>query len=359
MLEEEVRKEKKNEMLLVRLCECNLTLFEENYKIPDDLITFYVSKLLAISSKIDADEMTQKEVEMSLVALSNIYAWSEIETELYSEKITDIIKRHQQHGNLTRLAYQSAWKFVFRRIMSNKGFVIETAKELHFLREMAGELEELGKCVDWKGKEEDRRGKEAKNFNTILRWLNVFGVYLWYFKEFEKEFEGIIRCVIRMGKEAKENHTEIWEECFYLLERMVVVRNVNIDAFLRRNSCEGEREREEEEREVGKRGKRGKRERGEERCAFDAISEEIIQPTMNFNVISSCFCFLQSVWIRLNRKCREKSEEEKRKKRKREIFDRLEADGHEDCVVSCCPLVKNNTLNVKPNNRFVNCFAYK
>ncbi|KAH7825141.1 uncharacterized protein MONOS_17473 [Monocercomonoides exilis] len=119
--------------------------------------------LLKVALNKEENEETQKEVEIALMALNNIGYDKFIEQKLYLDEIKEIIKYHQKHFNLTRLAYQSAWEFLIKLM-----HIFETSKEvitneLHLGREAARELEELRKCVDWKREKEEGNGEgEAK-----------------------------------------------------------------------------------------------------------------------------------------------------------------------------------------------------
>ncbi|KAH7832614.1 uncharacterized protein MONOS_16887 [Monocercomonoides exilis] len=65
--------------------------------------------LLKVAANKDESKETQKEVEMALLALSNVGA-CKIDKELYFREIKEIILYHQEHCNLSQLAYQGAAK---------------------------------------------------------------------------------------------------------------------------------------------------------------------------------------------------------------------------------------------------------
>ncbi|KAH7828412.1 uncharacterized protein MONOS_15190 [Monocercomonoides exilis] len=107
-----------------------------------------VSCLLKVTLKKEEDEETQKEVEMALLALSCIYSHYEIEQKQYLNEIKEIIHYHQEHHNLTRLAYLYAWEFLILRLNTDKSLNEVIVNELHFIREARREIEDLSKCVD-------------------------------------------------------------------------------------------------------------------------------------------------------------------------------------------------------------------
>eukprot|EP00770_Monocercomonoides_exilis_P014940 MONOS_14886.1-p1 / transcript=MONOS_14886.1 / gene=MONOS_14886 / organism=Monocercomonoides_exilis_PA203 / gene_product=unspecified product / transcript_product=unspecified product / location=Mono_scaffold01097:12673-14214(-) / protein_length=297 / sequence_SO=supercontig / SO=protein_coding / is_pseudo=false len=149
--EEKKEKEKRNEDLLASLCECYL-LLHNLYS--EKLIPICVPCLLKFALKKEESEETRKEKEMALLVLSHIDRYYFLRQELYLKEITEIIKNHQEHHNLTQLAYHL-------KVIVN---------ELHFGREAARELEELTRNMDWKKKEEKMNKEEAKEVLIIRRW---------------------------------------------------------------------------------------------------------------------------------------------------------------------------------------------
>ncbi|KAH7827994.1 uncharacterized protein MONOS_17235 [Monocercomonoides exilis] len=130
MIDENEKKKEINEKILTDLCECYLLL---NRWFSSEMDSICVPCLLKETGKKEENEVIQKEVEMVLLALSCTYKYDNVSKELYLNEIKTIIEYHQEHHNLTRLAYQSAW------------------------REVAGELEDLLKCMDWKRKVKGRK----------------------------------------------------------------------------------------------------------------------------------------------------------------------------------------------------------
>ncbi|KAH7832514.1 uncharacterized protein MONOS_2705 [Monocercomonoides exilis] len=147
IVEEEQKKEGKNEKLLNDLCECLLSLNYEFTDIPEEITEICVSCLLKVALRKEENEETKKEAEMALLALSNIFCY-ETADELYLNEIREIIKYHQERCNLTRLAYQSAWKFLVQRFYSVLSLEEVIVNELYFAREAIKELNELINEVD-------------------------------------------------------------------------------------------------------------------------------------------------------------------------------------------------------------------
>eukprot|EP00770_Monocercomonoides_exilis_P007594 MONOS_7555.1-p1 / transcript=MONOS_7555.1 / gene=MONOS_7555 / organism=Monocercomonoides_exilis_PA203 / gene_product=unspecified product / transcript_product=unspecified product / location=Mono_scaffold00260:73024-73793(-) / protein_length=237 / sequence_SO=supercontig / SO=protein_coding / is_pseudo=false len=158
MIDENEKKDEKDEMLLIELCECFAWLNEDF--ISKELFSIIMPCLLKAASKKEENEEVQKEVEMSWLALSCINENDFIEQKPYYYEIKEIIEYHREHHNLTRLAYQSAWKFLIYRSYNDESFRTADADDLHFVREAAGELEELTKCVDWKREKGEKGEKE-------------------------------------------------------------------------------------------------------------------------------------------------------------------------------------------------------
>eukprot|EP00770_Monocercomonoides_exilis_P010562 MONOS_10509.1-p1 / transcript=MONOS_10509.1 / gene=MONOS_10509 / organism=Monocercomonoides_exilis_PA203 / gene_product=unspecified product / transcript_product=unspecified product / location=Mono_scaffold00480:47168-48067(+) / protein_length=249 / sequence_SO=supercontig / SO=protein_coding / is_pseudo=false len=139
--DEEEKNEEKNESLLIDLCECYLFL---NYRFSSELISMCVPCLLKVALKKEENEVSQKEVEMALLALSNIECFF-MEQKLYLNEIKEIIQYHQEYHNLTRLAYQTAWRFLVSRLWADNSLEEAIVIELRFAREAIKELEELSK----------------------------------------------------------------------------------------------------------------------------------------------------------------------------------------------------------------------
>eukprot|EP00770_Monocercomonoides_exilis_P015087 MONOS_15033.1-p1 / transcript=MONOS_15033.1 / gene=MONOS_15033 / organism=Monocercomonoides_exilis_PA203 / gene_product=unspecified product / transcript_product=unspecified product / location=Mono_scaffold01130:14571-15743(+) / protein_length=319 / sequence_SO=supercontig / SO=protein_coding / is_pseudo=false len=143
IIDEEKKKEEKNEKLWVDLCECYILL---NKRISQEFLSTGVSCLLKVALNKEENEEAKKKVEIALVTLGSIDKWECVEQELYLHESREIIQYHQEHHNLSRFAYQSAWKFSILRLYRNREFEEVIVNELHFGREAARELDELAKA---------------------------------------------------------------------------------------------------------------------------------------------------------------------------------------------------------------------
>eukprot|EP00770_Monocercomonoides_exilis_P015798 MONOS_15749.1-p1 / transcript=MONOS_15749.1 / gene=MONOS_15749 / organism=Monocercomonoides_exilis_PA203 / gene_product=unspecified product / transcript_product=unspecified product / location=Mono_scaffold01340:6231-7069(+) / protein_length=262 / sequence_SO=supercontig / SO=protein_coding / is_pseudo=false len=215
IIEEEKKNEGRNEKLLVGLCECNFLL---NNAVSEGLISICVPLLLNVASNKEENKEAQKEVEMALLALSNIPGCQKIEKEFFINEIKEIIQNQQEYRNLTHLAYQSSWKFLIDRYFNYESWKEVIVNELHFVREESKELEELSKSVDWKRKEEER-GKEVKEALVIWRWFFVIGYCFEWCTLCCMEWEELIYSIVDMFQAAKDNHKDICNGCLGSLRR--------------------------------------------------------------------------------------------------------------------------------------------
>eukprot|EP00770_Monocercomonoides_exilis_P012911 MONOS_12855.1-p1 / transcript=MONOS_12855.1 / gene=MONOS_12855 / organism=Monocercomonoides_exilis_PA203 / gene_product=unspecified product / transcript_product=unspecified product / location=Mono_scaffold00742:29986-31430(-) / protein_length=427 / sequence_SO=supercontig / SO=protein_coding / is_pseudo=false len=284
IIEEEKIKEEKNEKLLVDLCECYL-LLHKLYS--EKLIPICVPCLLKFALKKEESEETRKEKEMALLVLSHINSYYFFRQELYLKEITEIIKNHQEHHNLTQLAYHL-------KVIVN---------ELHFGREAARELEELTRNMDWKKKEEKMNKEETKEEVILTRWIETSGYYFYRCKLENEENVGLINSIIKVFRAANDNHRGIGLWCTYPLINAVKNRAVKVDALLKGR-------------------------------AIDAVLERMQRPKLDDEITVECLKFFKNVSNRLKEKEKDEKEEEERKATKMEIFEKLEEEGYEDTIAS-------------------------
>ncbi|KAH7817093.1 uncharacterized protein MONOS_7998 [Monocercomonoides exilis] len=296
--EEEKKKEEKNEKLLVDLCECYL-LFHFDFS--SELISICVPGLLKAALKKEESEENQTEVEMALLALSEM-GYCEVKQELYLKEITEIVK-HQEHHNLTQLAYQSAWLFLIYRFWVDNSLEEVIVNELHFGREAARELEELTRNVNWKKKEEEMGITERKAMDIILRWSRSIGNYFYFCELWNEEYVGLFSCLVDVFRASRDNHSGICEECIQLFNAVTKNRAVKLDVLLKSG-------------------------------AIDAALEEIQRRTLNRGMIYEFINFFQLISLRLKEKGEVKTTEEERKELKRKIFEKMVEEGYEDIIIS-------------------------
>ncbi|KAH7818583.1 uncharacterized protein MONOS_18665 [Monocercomonoides exilis] len=299
IIDEEKKKEEKNEKLLVNLCECYI--FQSNlfsYK----LLSICVSCLLKVALKKEGNEETQKEVEMALLALSCFDRRYNFQRDLFLNEIKEIILNHQMYRNLTRLAYQSAWEFLINRLPNNS-LEEEMVNELHIIRESIRELEELSTSVDWKKKEEEMGKTERKAMHIISRWIRSIGNYFYSCKLWNEEYVGLISRLADVFLVSRDNYGEISKQCIYIFETVAGNRAVKLDTLLKSS-------------------------------AIDAVLEEIYRPTLNQRITFGLFVIFDEISKRLKEEEKDEKKEAKRKATKRKVFVKQEEEGYEDIIIS-------------------------
>ncbi|KAH7816636.1 uncharacterized protein MONOS_2923 [Monocercomonoides exilis] len=308
----------KKENLLGDLCVCYVMLYA--FSMPKKLLVVCVPRLLKIALKKEKDEITQKEVEMALMALSYIKdsEWK-FEKGQFLHEIEEIVQYHQEHHNLTRLAYQSAWQFLINRFyedITNKSFIAIKLRharvgsledvivnELHFVREARRELEELMKCVNWKKKENsnEERKIKAKEEHTLMRWIFKLGSYLEYCQLWNGEYSGLVDSIAHVLRAAQDNFRDISSWCIYSLRNMEENESANVDDLLK----------------IG---------------VVDVFLEEIQLPTLREECAEAYIDFFEGICERLREKMKDEKGEAHKKEVKRKIFDKMEEEGYEDCI---------------------------
>ncbi|KAH7825920.1 uncharacterized protein MONOS_9220 [Monocercomonoides exilis] len=295
-------KKEKDGKLLIDLCECYISLSND---FSSECLSICVPCLLKVASNKERHEETQKEVEMALLALSNVRCCV-VEQELYLGAIKEIIQYHQEHHNLTRLAYQSAWQFLINRLFTDKRLEDMIVNELHFGREASRELEELSKCVDWKrekAEEEEERGKERGEELVIWRWLDAMYDFLYSCRLWNEELAGVIGNVVSVFQASRDNRKRISNQCIYLFKRAAENVIMKIDVLL-------------------------------DEGVVDLILEEMKQSTLKDGIMFESLQFLKNISRKLKEKEVDKPEEEKRKAIKRKIFEKMEEEGCEELITS-------------------------
>ncbi|KAH7832754.1 uncharacterized protein MONOS_18526 [Monocercomonoides exilis] len=321
---ENLKKDVKNEDLLANLCECYLLLRNLH---SEELIPICVSCLMKVASKKEEGEETQKEVEMALLALSNL-RFIKIEQELYLNEIKEIILNYQEHYNLTHLAYQSAWQFLIRRFGKDRSLEDDIVNELHFINEASVELEKHLKCFDWKSKEEKERGKEAKELLIIEGWTSAICEVFSLCELWNEELVGLLESIIRVCLASKDNYRDISEMCIYSLIKGAGKRNMEIDTFVKKG-------------------------------AIDIFLEEMKQSTLLNEEILNFFHFFLIISKRMKKKEVFENDEAKRKATKMEIFEKMEEEGFEDIVASFIGVIsilceRYDKAPIKVDDCFVN-----
>ncbi|KAH7818542.1 uncharacterized protein MONOS_3781 [Monocercomonoides exilis] len=297
--EEEKKKEEKNEQLLIDLCESYLLLFD--IIISEKMIILCVPFLLKVVLKKEENEETQKEVEMALLALSNISKFNKMEKDLYLNEITEIIEYHQEHCHLTHLAYQSAWRFLVCRFLDEKGLEDLIVNELHFAGEAARELEEQAKIVDWKKK------KMAKEEWFIFNgWIDSVSDYCFFQLEGKIDSAALVECLCRIHRLAQANYSEISIKCIRDFHSMLFKNVASVDELVKGG-------------------------------AIDAALEAAFQPTAGYYSMEMNIKFFRlfSSGPSTQPDGNEHWSTGEMKVNKRRLFEKLEEEGYEDFIVSC------------------------
>ncbi|KAH7814997.1 uncharacterized protein MONOS_18365 [Monocercomonoides exilis] len=297
IVDEEDKRLLKNEKLLIDLCECYLAFCF--FLAPTEVLRICVPYLLKVALSKEESEEKQKEVEIALLALSNLNEKMNVERELWQEEAIEIIKYHQKHRNLTHLAYQSAWMFLINRLNEERGFIDSFLSKLNFVSEATRELEELRRCVDWKKKA--KRGKEKKELVIIKRWCKTLRAYFEKGGMREKEYVGLSECVVRLYRASKSNYKKISNESANLFYIMVKAENVGMDDLLYGG-------------------------------VVDLVLKETLQTTLENYSAERRLMFFLRLQRRLNGISDEANKGEKLFVTKRKILDRLEEEGYEDAI---------------------------
>ncbi|KAH7829139.1 uncharacterized protein MONOS_10638 [Monocercomonoides exilis] len=297
IINENEKKEDKDEKLLADLCKsygCISTFFSK------ELISIIVPCLLKDALNKEEKEESKKDVEIVLLALCHIGKCVILDNELFLKEIKDIILYHQEHNNMTHLAYQYAWEFLINRLFCNRYLEDAIMNELHFAREAAREVEELMKSVDWKRKKEEK-GRETKEELAITRWINLLYRNFCCRLLMNEEYSGIIRSIARLFRASRDNYSKFGCSCIVIFEAMAKFRGVKIEDLLKGG-------------------------------ANDAVLEEIQRPTLNDKMVYNCLEFFMNVSQRLKEKKKDEMEEAKRKAFKKEIFEKMEEEGYEEII---------------------------
>ncbi|KAH7823452.1 uncharacterized protein MONOS_9632 [Monocercomonoides exilis] len=301
IINEEQKKEGKNEKLLVDLCEFYTSL---SFYFPPELNSVCVSYLLKVALRKEENMEMQKEVEIAMLALRNAPLCHYIEQKVYLKEITEIIKYHQKHRNMTRLAYQSAWQFLIYRLNKDESLKEVIVNELHFVNEVARELEELARCIDWERKKVEERGKEAKEELALMRWLAAIGYYLSLF-ELSEERDRLIGSIASAYRAVKNNCQDICLQCVETFNRSVKNRTAEVVDLLKGG-------------------------------AVNIILEEVQRPTLDDEMRKDFMEIFESISRLFIVKVEGEMEEEERKELKRKVFDKLEEEGYEDIIIRLC-----------------------
>ncbi|KAH7827546.1 uncharacterized protein MONOS_17328 [Monocercomonoides exilis] len=296
---EEKLKEGKNESLLVDLCECYLLINDVK---SSELLSICVPCLMKVALRKEDSKDIQEEVEMALISINNINEYKFIEKELFLSNVTEIFQNYQEHRNLTRLAYQSAWQFLVFRLWCHGNLRDVIVNELHFAREATRELEELIECVDWKRKEDEMSKEEAKAASIAKRWLATLAFFFQSFILMNEEFILLICRIVEVFRVAKDNCREICNRCIDSVIYAAGNRAMKVEYLLKSG-------------------------------AVDIILKEMQHQTLNANMGYNYCLFFYFVLRRLKEEEKEEIVKVKRNAARMETFGKMEEEGYEDCII--------------------------
>ncbi|KAH7821386.1 uncharacterized protein MONOS_17773 [Monocercomonoides exilis] len=299
IIEEGEKKEKKNEKLLADLCLCYISL---EYNSSPEMISICMPYLLKVALKKVENKEVQKEVEMALLILSN-YNDQESNKGKYLKAIKEIIKYHQEHHNLTRLAYQSALQFLIYRL-PNYSLEEVIVNELHFAREAIRELEESSECIDWKrekGKEDG--GIEAKKELILLRWMQTLSFFFRNSRLWNEECSEFIYIIVQVFRAARENERVISDWCICSLRDAAINKAEIVKGLLKGGAID---------------------------LFLDEIRRQTLKDITAFDILMS----FRKIPSRLKEEEDDEKEKAKRKEVEMELFKKMEDEGYEDIIIS-------------------------
>ncbi|KAH7828355.1 uncharacterized protein MONOS_6447 [Monocercomonoides exilis] len=324
IVDENEKKEGKNEKLLSDLCECYLSncsvFFLED--VPKELVSICLHFLLKVSGNKEKNEKAQKETEMSLLALTNIGLHKVVKTELYLNEIKEIIQYHQKYHNLTQLAYQSAWRFLINRLFNEGELRYAITSELQFMNEAVQELKEIEKCVELeekakkKGdKEGETKEKETKEDLTLKRCLKTLNLYFQFCKSGGKHSAELIELVIRQIKASQKNRrAQLLIESLNIFSEMISKETNDVCNLLNGG-------------------------------ATVFVLEELFRCSLKNEIIDYCLIFFMNLQRRLNGKIQDEKNELKLKTAKIEILREYEEEGYEDAIISSLGMIHSFTYS--------------
>ncbi|KAH7818471.1 uncharacterized protein MONOS_4669 [Monocercomonoides exilis] len=273
---EGTKMKRKNEKLLADLCESYLLLHFVDNCVQKDLLSICIRCLLNVGAREVKGKEAQNEAEIALLALSNIFCHVKIREVLYWKEISRIIQFHQEHHNLTLLAYQSAW-LIFIFGTEDEELFINAARNLDFVNEATKELEELERVVERKKAEEKTRG--MNEICIFKRWLITANHYFSLDPHYEANNVQFIARVVRMCSSIAKNQRDAHLLCMNVLMQMTEKGDVSV---------------------------------------ADLVKGGVVD-----------FCLKE-----LKEKKRDEMEEAKRKELKRKVFEKMEEEGYEDVIIS-------------------------
>ncbi|KAH7822671.1 uncharacterized protein MONOS_10738 [Monocercomonoides exilis] len=302
IVEEEEGKDEWKKNLAIGLCECFLFLFDWRRCMPKKVLHKSVTLLLNFASNKEEIVNCQKDVEMALLALSCIAFNEDVKAELYLNKIIEIIKYHQENWNLTRLAYQSIWKFFIDRLFKEGKLASVAVNELHFFEESSRELEELERSVG-KKKREKQGEVEAEEVWIIKKWCRTLETYFRYCPMWSKERTEPLSSIVKLCRASKKYCSEISIECECSLKRVICASGYTPDKRLPRSGV------------------------------IEYALEELCLLPVKYDMISPFVMFILKLSEGQITPASDPGNKSCKKKIEKEIAEKLEEEGYEDVIV--------------------------
>ncbi|KAH7825507.1 uncharacterized protein MONOS_6670 [Monocercomonoides exilis] len=162
IVEEDKKKDEKDEKFLADLCRCYLMMHDGYCKLPEETIPIFVTCLLKVALNKEEDEETQKEVEMTLL--------------FDNDDLKDIV-----------------------------------ANKLRFVDEATKELTEMTKCGDLNKKEKE--GIDKMDIDVIERWLSAILLFGSKQQLYDEEFIGLSVRIVDICRAMKEDEQIIFRQC--------------------------------------------------------------------------------------------------------------------------------------------------
>eukprot|EP00770_Monocercomonoides_exilis_P014083 MONOS_14030.1-p1 / transcript=MONOS_14030.1 / gene=MONOS_14030 / organism=Monocercomonoides_exilis_PA203 / gene_product=unspecified product / transcript_product=unspecified product / location=Mono_scaffold00924:20288-21226(+) / protein_length=294 / sequence_SO=supercontig / SO=protein_coding / is_pseudo=false len=274
--------------------------------ISKEVLMICVPLLLKDALNKEESEKAQKDVEMALIALTNIAKINEEKDCLFLNEITEIIKHHLVHRNLTHFSYQLAWDLFVRN--ADLDWETESGKFFgaFFAREVVGELEELKSCVCWeKKKKRKRKGEKAKGrkgrkeklifkrwHSTIRMCYNCSGLC-------GEGWDELVRCLVGLSMTAEGSSRGTCRRCFDLFEGILFCSTDDVGILISGG-------------------------------AVDYVMEKLCQRILDKEITNCCLKFNISLLNRMREKIEDENEKERQKMQNRRIIDLFEEGGYED-----------------------------
>ncbi|KAH7831737.1 uncharacterized protein MONOS_514 [Monocercomonoides exilis] len=263
--EEEKKTEGKNEKWLSELCEVFFSLHGHHYC------------------------RSAKKAEYAFLALKfmRIYAW--MEARICVDGLSGIIRRHEEHGNLTDVTCQTAWDLLVLQLKRKEAGLEDVIEgELHFAEETASELEELMGYVNWTEMEKEKEKKKRK-------------------KRKEGKCVGLVGCVVQLDRTTKFCEEDMFLNYIEKVEFLMRLESVLIAVLVGGG-------------------------------AVDIDLEGLSQPTLEYLATEHCLGFVS----KMLKKLRERTNSDEESTR-RWACEKLESEGCEEMILCfmksfCCKL---------------------